>query len=318
MNVKLHAFRSIAGGVGKTTLAVYEAYAEASKDKAALVVLVSTDFLGVSLARQLPLTAPLVTAVNRQFLVGDVGSYATQKSTRAHFELRMKNWHAASSGRQSVATLNDFMLYKFPAGYDTVDIDGLLWVPPCPPQNLRMIVTSDSPFEHVPIQQLIDDDARTAFFETRLERLVVELIERARSDGYHSLCVIFDTPSGISRVSQAVENLVLRFSATPAPRAVIRGEKANETFVGLSERKGKVYIVITTSPPQIAAVQRHYIPDAVTTLVINDVGNRAFAPDLGGLPHHAFSYSDLLYDLLDGTGTHVAELARSFEHVMET
>ena len=126
MNVKLHTFRSIAGGVGKTTLAVYEAYAEASKDKTTLVVLVSTDFLGVSLARQLPLTAPLVTAVNRQFLAGEVGPYATQKSTRAHFELRVKNWHTATNGRQSVATLNDFMLYKFPAGYDAVNIDGLL------------------------------------------------------------------------------------------------------------------------------------------------------------------------------------------------
>jgi len=125
--------------------------------------------------------------------------------------------------------------------------------------------------------------------------------------------VIFDTPSGVSRVSEAVENLVLRFSATPEPRAVIRGEKANETFAALSERTGKVYIVITTSPPQLAAVQRHYIPDAVTTLVINDVDNRGFAPDLSGLPHHTFSHSDLLCDLLDGTGTHVAELARSFE-----
>lgn len=317
MNVKLHAFRSIAGGVGKTTLAVYTAYAEAAKDKATLVVLVSTDFLGVSLARQLPLTAPLVTAVNRQFLAGEVGPYSTQKSTRAHFELRMKNWHAASSGRQSVATLNDFMLYKFPAGHDDVRIGGLLWIPPSA-HNLRMIVTSDSPFEHVPIQPLIDDDARTAFFETRLERLVVELIEHARDEDYHSLCVIFDTPSGVSRVSQAVENLVLRFSATPAPRAVIRGEKANETFAALSERNGKVYIVITTSPPQIAAVQRHYIPDAVTALVINDVGNRMLASDLSGLPHHAFSYNDLLRDLLDGTGTHVAELARSLEHIMET
>lgn len=211
--IRLHAFCSVKGGVGKSTLAIVSAVSLSRQGRRAIVI--DADLTGTSLADGLKLCAPIVPLNadgNMDLIAPSTGKWLTLNQTEALRDAR--KGLSSQSGRRLLPPpfLNDVLLHRNMDSDQDCQMSSVLWKSLVHPE-LQIIPASSIRYDvNVALGWLYQEER--VRWSVRLAWILMSMAQQMPD----LTDVIFDLPPGLFGFAQAVLSLFVRLSDPAAAK----------------------------------------------------------------------------------------------------